>query len=186
MNQFEDLCSLASEESWCWKVICTTCGHLHFRSAFLELTQGKSPTDDNWVTSIGNDDIMRSSGEFPRRFTRQQKETLAIICRSANLSTISQNCKSPDWLGYLGLALYHARENSNLHLHRNSFFKYLEIDNVKEIDAFKRLSQGWAKQLKMLVRRESDAYDRLCEITDEKSRIMTLSDLEACEHALLP
>lgn len=184
MNQFEDLCKLASEESWCWNVNCTTCGHQHFKYAFLELTQGKSPADDDWITSVRNDDITRSSGRVPRRFTLRQKEILAIICRGANLRSISQNCKSPDWLGYIGLVLYHTRKIPKSRLHRDSFIQYLEIDEPGEIGAFKRLSQDWARQLRELVWRDSDAYTRLCEIADEKGRIMTLKDLGACEEAL--
>jgi hypothetical protein len=49
MNQFEELCKLASKENWCWNLVCTTCGHLHFKYSFLELASGKSPTDSNWL-----------------------------------------------------------------------------------------------------------------------------------------
>ena len=34
---FLSLCRLASQENWCWKIICTTCGHMHFRYGFKEL-----------------------------------------------------------------------------------------------------------------------------------------------------
>jgi len=46
MNQFESLCKLASDETWCWDLSCTTCGHMHFQYAFLELIKGRSPTDE--------------------------------------------------------------------------------------------------------------------------------------------
>ena len=48
-NPFEALCSLASREHWCWKMFCTTCGHMLFRYAFRQLASGTSPDDEGWL-----------------------------------------------------------------------------------------------------------------------------------------
>ena len=186
MNQFENLCKLASEESWCWNVNCTTCGHQHFKYAFLELALGKSPADDDWGTSMQNSDIKKSLGEIPRGFTYQQKETLAIICRGADLRIISQNCRRPDWLGYLGLVLYHTRRIPKEYGNRKSPLRNSGIDELKEIEAVKRLSQDWEEQLNGLVGSKPFASTRLCESADDKKKdILTLKDLEAYEYSVM-
>ena len=51
MNQFEAVCKLASDEWWCWDLNCTTCGNMHFTYAFKEMSQGKSPEDNDWLTN---------------------------------------------------------------------------------------------------------------------------------------
>ena len=53
MNKFEELCELASRENWCWKLYCTTCGHMDFRYSFSELADGKSPGEREWQIHKG-------------------------------------------------------------------------------------------------------------------------------------
>lgn len=112
MNNFEELCKLASDENWCWNLFCTTCGHLHFKYAFSELAAGKSPIGQNWLIHRRHTSYMNLIGALPRNYTEKQKEQLHCICYEANISAIAAYCKFPDWLGYLGLILVHMNSQS--------------------------------------------------------------------------
>lgn len=160
MNNFEALAVLASKEQWCWKLQCTTCGHMHFRYAFLELANGKSPEDKNWIIHGNKTDYKDELGPLPRRYTFPQKETVLSLCSSASLRTISDNCISPDWLGYLGLVLEHMR---------------------LETDPYKNLSTIWADQLKGMVASESEIGKRLIEVASDGNSLLGLQDLERIE-----
>ena len=76
MNNFEELCKLASDENWCWNLFCTTCGHLHFKYAFSELAAGKSPKDQNWLIHRRHTRYTNLIGELPRNYSEKQKEQL--------------------------------------------------------------------------------------------------------------
>ncbi|MGI8494506.1 MAG: hypothetical protein ACR2L1_04230 [Pyrinomonadaceae bacterium] len=82
------------------------------------------------------------------------------ICKEANLDRIAKECKFPDWLGYLGLVLYHLGGDS---------------------DADGQLSISWASQLKKLVPPNSRSFINLESICSTSSRTLNLSDLELCE-----
>ena len=162
-NQFEALCILASDENWCWKLCCTTCGHMHFRYAFSELAMGKSVTDSSWAVRRRRTRYTKSIGFIPRNYSEEQKAIIIGICCNASLSSISDSCKFPDWLGYLGLVL------SNTH---------------SAMEAYKELSSNWASQLSSLVSESSPIQLVLRDIA-EGSRLLNLNDLEACEKDLM-
>ena len=164
MNQFETLCKLASDENWCWKLICTTCGHMHFRYAFGELAKGKSPESKEWIIHRNNTRNLNQLGPLPRNYTDDQKEKFLQICLDANISSISLNCKFPDWLGYLGLVLN---------------------DMYTPANSYKAVSSGWASQLKELVSPNSQAHTRLIEIIDNKDYLLNINDLETCEKDMM-
>lgn len=103
MNQFESLCILASNENWCWNLYCTTCGHMHFKYAFLELSNGKSPEDSDWITHSERTSFAKLLGPIPRLYTDSQKENILKICLDADIHSIANRCRFPDWLGYMGL-----------------------------------------------------------------------------------
>lgn len=108
VNAFEALCVIASKENWCWNLMCTTCGHMYFRYAFLELLKGRHPHDPIWITKKCNHHQLPSLlGDLRRvnQLSFTQQEILAEIFASASLLNISKLCRFPDWLGYLGLAL---------------------------------------------------------------------------------
>lgn len=159
MNQFEELCKLASDENWCWNLFCTTCGHMHFRYAFAELAAGKSPSDSSWLIHGRNTRYSNSLGPLPRSYTEEQKEKVINICCDASLSLISETCKFPDWLGYLGLILEHMYSGS---------------------ESYKKLAENWASQLSQLVSEGSEICRKLKEIA-EGNGVLNIQVLEACE-----
>ena len=165
MNQFEALCRLASDENWCWKLACNTCGHLHFRYAFSELAAGKSPTDLNWVIHRQNTRYSNHLGPLPRRYTEVQKEEIHKICTEADISIIASSCEFSSWLGYLGLVLVHMNSGS---------------------ETYKVLSSSWALQLSNLVFPfpRSSIYRRLKDIA-EGNGMLDIKDLESCEWMLI-
>jgi hypothetical protein len=160
MNAFEELCILASDENWCWNIYCTTCGHLHFRYSFSQIANGKSPANADWLIHSKTTDYTRTLGSLPRQFTANQKQKIIEICKDADLSRIANECKFPDWLGYLGLVLHHLSGNP-------------EDD--------RKLSLSWASQLKNLVPASSRSYTNLESICSTNSKLLSLADLENCE-----
>lgn len=164
MNQFEALCKLASKENWCWKLSCTTCGHMHFRYAFSELAAGKSPYDRNWLIHSENTDYSHCLGPSPRSYSEEQKEKLLHICQETNISSIAMNCKFPDWLGYLGLVLVEMYTDSNV---------------------YKAVSSKWASQLKDIVSPNSHAQARLSEVIEQEDEFLNIGDLEICEREIM-
>ncbi|MFZ5796796.1 MAG: hypothetical protein ACOY3O_00055 [Thermodesulfobacteriota bacterium] len=159
MNQFEVLCKLASDENWCWKLFCTTCGHMHFRYAFAELAVGKSPDKPGWIVHGRNTNYSNSLGPLPRNYSKEQQEKINNICRNASLASIAKACKFPDWLGYLGLVLEHMYSGE---------------------ESYKKLSETWASQLSAQVSDESTLRIRLSEIA-KGNGLLNIMDLEACE-----
>lgn len=159
MNQFEELCKLASYENWCWNLFCTTCGHMHFRYAFKELADGKSPADPTWLIHGHNTRYSKLLGPIPRNYTKDQKEKVINICCNSDISSIAKTCKFPDWLGYLGLILEHMRTES---------------------ESYKKLSRNWASQLSRLVPNDSTVRVRLIEMA-EGNGVLNIRDLELCE-----
>ena len=162
MNQFEALCILASNENWCWKLYCTTCGHMHFKYAFLELSKGKSPEDSDWVTHKSENYLHRLLGPIPRIYPESRKDRILKICTKADLHSIADKCKFPDWLGYLGLMLTDMHSSS---------------------EVYKLLSTKWASQLKDLVSEYSHIHEKLDSIAKEDS-LLNIRDLEECERAI--
>ena len=160
MNQFEALCQLASEENWCWNLHCTTCGYLHFRYAFSELANGKSPEDKDWLIHTNKTQYHRLIGPLSRQYSESQKDKFLNICLDADLHTIAKTCKFPDWLGYLGLVLVHMLTNAQ---------------------TYKSVSSKWASQLKELVLEHSQIHSRLSDIADNENILLNIKDLEGCE-----
>ncbi len=159
-NAFEELCILASKEDWCWKISCTTCGHLHFKYSFAEIANGKTPANGNWLIHSNKTNYTQRLGNIPRNFAPNQKQKAIEICKDSNLARIAKECKFPDWLGYLGLVLHHLGGNP-------------EDD--------RKLSLSWASQLKNLVPASSRSYTNLESICSTNSKLLSLADLENCE-----
>jgi len=132
---------------------------MHFRYAFAELAAGKSPADSTWLIHGRNTRYLNSLGPLPRNYTEMQKEKVVNICCNANLSSIAEICKFPDWLGYLGLVIEHMFSGA---------------------ESYKKLSKNWASQLLELVSDGSDIRKRLEEIA-EGHGMLNIKDLEACE-----
>lgn len=108
-NAFLALCDLASKESWCWKIPCTTCGSRYFRMSFLELINGKHPDDSGWSINTANHHHIKT--EVPRGYSTKQQKALVEIVSKARLREIAKQVKLSDWLGCLGLVLLFCEEN---------------------------------------------------------------------------
>jgi len=170
-NPFDAVCKLAADEGgWCWKMPCTTCGNLTFRYAFIEMSPGKSPEEEGWITRKGVDSRVLNAqfGSFyDRPRSSPEKEKIIKICLKASIRYIADNCKFPDWLGYLGLLLY----------------------EVEEAGSYGSLSLNWTKQLKEYVFREDNEEDsELGNLFDEiinEGRLLKWGDLERIEEHII-
>lgn len=116
-NAFESLCKLSSDEQWCWRLFCRTCRHINFRFAFREIARGKHPLEPGWVVYAKNPFIQRGGsvpglGPVPLRqdWSINEQAQLVDVIHGANLLAIASVCRSPDWLGYLGLALHYTED----------------------------------------------------------------------------
>ena len=158
-NEFEEVCGLASEEGWCWKLGCTTCGNLHFRYSFSELAAGKSPSKPKWIIHHKRTHYRGTLGPLPKNYLEDQKAILCKICCDADIKKVASTCRFPDWLGYLGLAIWHLRSDS---------------------EHYQKLSSGWAAQLVELVTENSNLRSKLSEIAQGEG-VLNLKDLEECE-----
>ncbi|MFA6522713.1 MAG: hypothetical protein WCT24_03940 [Patescibacteria group bacterium] len=112
-NPFVALCDYASKNNWCWKITCTTCGHSAFWISFTKLILGQHPDDDSfWPFGRLSDKQHNDKKEY-MNFTLNKKADLqdqiklASIVSESKLSNIQAVTKFPDWLGYVGLVMYH-------------------------------------------------------------------------------
>ena len=137
-DPFLALCILASEERWCWKLCCTTCGHHHFRAAFKQLADGITPLSEDWQVSRSGS--ARLTVPVPRSFDELQVERIIEVCLRANLTRVAEQCRFPSWLGYLGLVLWHT---GGWH--------------APGVPRFRELSINWATQLMQLLPQESES-----------------------------
>ena len=157
---FLALCKLASKESWCWDLTCTTCSHSHFRYAFKELISGKHPNKVGWEVNK-NTRITRSVVRMlpsMGSFTEHEQEILSQLVLEVSLEEIRTTSKSPDWLGYLGLVLVYC--------------------NNRKV----QLSEVWTPQFLRILPQSSRAYDAMQDIK-RGVRSIELDDLEAVEKA---
>jgi hypothetical protein len=165
-NAFEALCALASRESWCWRLGCTTCGCMHFRYGLMEMARGGHPDSPNWITRsrVRSTRLSERLGEMPGipMPANVQKQVIAIASQS-NLAKISSVSKFPDWLGYLGVILHFCSDAEA---------------------ASRALTASWVTQLCRLLPAESQLEHRLTNLT-EAGRVLSLADLESVESELL-
>src|SRR6056297_1689270 len=81
-----------------------------FRCAFKELLKGRHPDDKNWETH--NTKPIKKVEPIPhdnKTISLDNQRKLINIFSESDLKKIQESCKHPDWLGYLGLALYHTQ-----------------------------------------------------------------------------
>ena len=152
---FLALCKLASDESWCWNLVCTTCGHMHFRYAFTELAAGKHPDKEGWLVNR-NTSITKLVVQTVKNFSEHDQKILSHLVLNVPIKDIKKVSKAPDWLGYLGLVLTHC-SNQN-----------------------PQLSKSWAPQFLEILHPYSSAYSIMAEI-QRGLRIFHVSDLEKIE-----
>jgi hypothetical protein len=171
-NPFEALCDLAAREKWCWQIICTTCGHMHFRYSFLELCLGKHPDSPGWLAGRkGHPRLNDLLGPMPplAALPLDAQKRLTALLSGASLKAICSSALFPDWLGYLGLGLLYCAD--------------AERQNRK-------LTEAWTPQLSAMVRAAGQGCptmvdEELTGILADPLRRMTWRDLEGVEQALL-
>jgi hypothetical protein len=93
-----------------------------------------------------------------------QRNLIARI-KDADLLRISSDGRFPDWLGLLGLALFHT-------------------EDAEQSDRL--LTREWAGRLLELVPEGTAAALALAEMCESSERILSWHDLESVEKALLP
>lgn len=141
-NPFVALCDYASQNNWCWKIHCTTCGHGAFRISFSKIAEGQHPDDPSFFPhGKGNHSPLKESdmyGDLWGIHNLDSQMKLAEIVSQANLSDIQAVSKFPDWLGYIGLVITHLPSNRARMALSSTFIPqfstFLEKDN--EIKAF--------------------------------------------------
>ncbi|MFA6662478.1 MAG: hypothetical protein WCS56_05550 [Bacilli bacterium] len=111
-NPFVALCEYASRNNWCWKIICTTCGHSAFRVAFSKIVRNEHPDDDIfWPNGKENYSVFKerdSYNDFNSGIIDVDIQLkLARIVADAKISDIQKIAKFPDWLGYIGLVMHY-------------------------------------------------------------------------------
>lgn len=163
LNGFEQLCVLASHEKWCWKLVCTTCGHTHFRYALMQLANGLSPNDKEWIIHNDRTNFESELGQIPRIYSEISKDKVIRLCSTADLVALSRTCLFPDWLGYLGLILYHMNYDS---------------------DSFRMMNRKWAAQLVVMVHKDAKIHNRLKIIAEGSGGYLRLEDLEDIEESI--
>lgn len=114
-NAFERICLRASSGGWCWNIWCGTCGHAAFKYAFLQLAAGTHPESEEWVSPSNFREASKRLGGLSQQplLTVEGQAILSEVLSSASVICISERCKFPDWLGYLGLGLFHTREHEH-------------------------------------------------------------------------
>ena len=111
-NPFIALCEYASQNNWCWKITCTTCGHSAFRVAFSKLVRNEHPDDDIfWPNGKENHSVFKERNDYNdfngRSIDGDIQLKLARIVADAKISDIQKSAKFPDWLGYIGLVMHY-------------------------------------------------------------------------------
>ena len=157
-NSFLALCKLASKENWCWSIVCTTCGHMHFRYAFKELANGKHPNKEGWIVN-NRTRVTKEVVQIARSFSEQDQGILSRLVLDVPIEDIKKASKSPDWLGYLGLVTIYCNQH------------------IKEIGS------SWSHQFLDILPKTSKAHNAMLEISTG-DRVLNLNDLELIEFAL--
>ena len=113
-NAFVALCNWAAGENWCWKMHCTTCGHMLFRYSLRDVAKGLHPDSTGWRVSGNRVDLAHGRqpadlGELPPLSGWPEDDQVRLNEILANVAPgdIAATCRFPDWLGYLGLALHY-------------------------------------------------------------------------------
>jgi hypothetical protein len=138
-NSFVALCEYASQNNWCWKMSCTTCGHGAFKVAFSKIVHKEHPDDDSfWPYGKSNSDSLREVDNY-RDFWSEasivNQINLVSIVAQAKISEIRVIAKFPDWLGYIGLVINHCSSLEARKIISDSFLPQfiVMLKNDKEI-----------------------------------------------------
>ena len=166
-NPFETMCKIASKEKWCWRIWCTTCGHMYFRYGFLELATGKHPKNDNWLSGQKHhNNLSEELGRMPilGNFSIKHQIALSSILKDTNIISISNSCKFPAWLGYLGMALVYSEKHEK---------------------KTRQITKSWIPQFLKILPTNSQSITLLKSILNDPSKVLSWQDLELIEGDLI-
>ena len=121
LNSFQEICTVANEEQWCWNIACETCGHVHFVHSLFLLIDEEIP-EPEYTSKKQN--ILSSNS---KKIQEKVKDT--------SIDYFANNFKYPDFLGYLGIALHYSQstENENRILTEKWIPQFITIMNRKEL-----------------------------------------------------
>jgi len=158
-NAFIALCEYASKYNWCWKICCTTCGHSAFIVSLAKVARGQHPDNEEfWPYGKENHSPLKELADyndFQDRYNLGIQEKLAVVVAQAKLFDIQAISNFPDWLGYIGIVLYHC-PNSN---------------------ATKIISDSFIPQFISMLESNKSDYEWL----KEPDKILSIKDLELIE-----
>jgi len=149
-NSFIALCDFASHNNWCWKLACSTCGNSDFRVAFSKIARNQHPDDEAfWTHCKGNRSLLKEADDYRDFFGNVSVATqmkLASIVAGAKVADIQTVAKFPDWLGYIGLVIYHCPNRDSRRIISNAFLHQFitMVKNNEEI--YKYLQEKQLKQ----------------------------------------
>jgi len=161
-NPFVALCEYASQNNWCWKITCTTCGHSAFKVAFSKLVRGEHPDDDSfWLNGKENHSALKEIEKYDdfrkRNIDSDIQLRLAKIVAKAKICDIQKISRFPDWLGYIGLVVHYCYND----------------------EASKILSESLILQFMELLKDDKYITENL-----NKKQILFISDLEELEDSI--
>jgi len=162
-NPFVALCEYASQNNWCWKIVCTTCGHSAFRVAFSKLVRGEHPDDDTfWPNGKENHSVFKERNNYDdfnsSSIDINVQLKLARILADAKINDIRRIAKFPDWLGYIGLVIHYCYDD----------------------EASKILSDSLILQFKELFKENKYMIEYL-----DSKQILSVRDLEILENNII-
>ena len=163
---FLALSELACAETWCWDLGCSTCGRMYFRYGLRELVRGKHPDAPDWfVYADRHHDLEDVLGDatFWIGSPEEQRE-LAAVVSEVPLEDLRRVGRFPDWLGHLGLVLWHTKETE-----RTS----------------RVLTQSLVPQLVEMLPASAGSAQELRALWEEGRRVLTWSDLGSVERDLM-
>jgi len=165
-NPFVALCDHASRNNWCWRIHCTTCRHGEFRIAFSKIIHSQHPDDKSFWSHKEKRQIplreINKYNTFLKDASTTDQMKLASALMGAKLSDIQAVAKFPDWLGYLGLVIYHCPNRI----------------------AQKIISDILLSQFIMLIKNDLVVHDYLLEKQNQQ-KLLSTEDLSVIEKGLL-
>jgi|SRR3990167_2968679 len=165
-NPFVALCDYASQNNWCWKIFCTTCGHGAFKVSFSKIVHGQHPDDESfWPNGKENHSPLQKMevySDFFRGASAVVQMKLSSIVAEAKLADIQAVAKFPEWLGYIGLVIHRCPSR----------------------DSKKIISDAFLPQLITLVKNDKEVYDFL-QKKQSRQEFLSIGDLSRIESSIL-
>ncbi len=167
LNSFQEICTVANEEQWCWNLFCGTCGHRNFvKSLALLINRRPLALSINGITRIPSYYYMKD--KLLNDFSHNVQEKV----KDVSIEYFANNFKYPDFLGYLGIALFYSQsaENENRILTERWIPQFIAIMNQSERSGV--LANVLKKRVFYL---ENILFDN--------KKILTVKDLEIIERS---